>query len=391
MRLLEYRAGPAALRVLRERGLSSDTLSVLAGPASGPKWIPLAGLDRALLDSALLEERPRVTASAPRVSGGVTRSRRERSPWDRAQSPWDRAQPRLPFARKLLVGASAGAWRMMALGARRPEEAHRRLLDGYIGQVFPDDFTAAYVTGVYREMIGKIFDGEEAAHILDHPVFDVAAHTVRVRRPWGWRSRYLKQAQMVSLGWTGLMQAVSRTGTDRVLERVLFHSRPGGVAGFDGHVVALTAENLVDATIASGTVPFYMEPVRDPAGAPAGLYMDGGLSDYHLREAYSSEGITLFPHFQRRIVPLWFDRYWKRREPGPAVLANVLQVYPSAAFVAELPGGTIPERRDFFTFAREPEERIRRWREVAARSERLGAELLDDLSAGRIPDLARPF
>jgi hypothetical protein len=138
-----------------------------------------------------------------------------------------------------------------------------------------------------------------------------------------------------------------------------------------------------------------MTPVRDPQGAPAGLYMDGGLADYHLREDYaqasSQPGITLFPHFQRRIVPNWFDRYWSRRAPSPSVLDSVLQIYPADEFIARLPDGRIPNREDFFTYTGNPQERIRRWNEAATLSDELGQAFLDDLEQGRIPDLVEAF
>jgi hypothetical protein len=362
-RLLNYRAGDTAIRLLRAHSFTPGTFGALAGPASGPKWIVLSGLDRALLESSLLSTR---TNSAPQAG------------------------------RPLLVGASAGAWRMFALASRNPQRAHRRLLDGYINQTFPPDFTASFVSDAYRRILSDIIE-EQIDHLLDHPRFDIAAHVVRVRRPLGWTTRFAKQAQMLSLGLTALLQAISSKGTDLVLERGLFHTRPEKFddGRFVGRIVRLTQSNMLDAAMASGTVPLYMVPVRDPHGAPSGLYLDGGLSDYHLRQQYATNGsrpgITLFPHFQRRIVPIWFDRYWARRAPSQKVLDNVLQVYPSDAFIARLPGGRIPERQDFFTFSDRPQERIRRWNEAAKLSDELGQAFLDDLEHGRIPDLVEPF
>ena len=41
-------AGKRALSVLREQGLSPDSIDVIAGAAGGPKWLVLNGLDRAI-------------------------------------------------------------------------------------------------------------------------------------------------------------------------------------------------------------------------------------------------------------------------------------------------------------------------------------------------------
>ena len=84
-------------------------------------------------------------------------------------------------------------------------------------------------------------------------------------------------------------------------------------------------------------------------------------------------------------MPNWFDRYLRRR-PSPPVVDCVLQVFPSPAFVAGLPGGRIPTRDDFKIFIDDPGERIRRWREVVDASQRLGEQFLEDLADDRIPE-----
>jgi len=99
----------------------------------------------------------------------------------------------------------------------------------------------------------------------------------------------------------------------------------------------------------------------------------------------------VFPHFQRHIVPNWFDRYAPRRVPAADVTNNVLQIYPSETFIQSLPGGRIPTRDDFKMFADDPDERIRRWREVVAASERLGEQFVEDREAGQIPNLIESF
>ena len=173
-------------------------------------------------------------------------------------------------------------------------------------------------------------------------------------------------------------------------KRILFHSRPEAWRpSFDGAVVALNQENVSEVALATGSVPVYFEPLTDIAGAPPGRYIDGGMRDYHLNQRYleSGDGIVVFPHFQRRIVPNWFDRYVKRRAPAANATDNLLQIYPSEAFVRSLPGGRIPTRDDFKIFIENPQERIRRWRRVAEAGERLGDQLIEDIDGGHISDL----
>jgi hypothetical protein len=55
--------------------------------------------------------------------------------------------------------------------------------------------------------------------------------------------------------------------------------------------------------------------------------------------------------------------------------------------VASLPGGKIPDRRDFYTM---PEaERMRRWQAVVDASEAMGDELRDLVERGRIAERVR--
>lgn len=86
-------------------------------------------------------------------------------------------------------------------------------------------------------------------------------------------------------------------------------------------------------------------------------------------------------------MPNWFDRYALRRAPAADVTDNVLQIHLSEVFIQSLPGGRIPTRDDFKLFVDDPDERIRRWHEVVAASERLGEQFVEDLEMGRIPDL----
>lgn len=347
-RLLRYRGGPAALRVLRERGLSAETIGVVAGPASGPKWLVLAGIDRALMETGL-------------VAGG------------------DGLRP-------LLVGASAGAWRMLALASRDPGRAHRALLDGYIHQVFPPGVPPEQVTAAYRRMLDDVVHDGDAGHVVDHPAVDVAIHVCRARGPLPWRRGFVQTAVGAV---TIALNAANRALTSIPFQRVLLHTSPGRFRErFGGKVVPLTRSNLRSAALATGSVPIYMEPVHDIGGAPRGAYLDGGITDCHLRQTYDGdpERITLFPHFQERNDPIWFDRYLKRPREVDGVLDNVLQVYPSPEFVASLPDRRLPDRDDFFRYEDDPEERFRRWNEAVAAGERLGEEFLRDLEAGRIVD-----
>jgi hypothetical protein len=354
-RPLLYRAGHAARATIRRQGLQRRAIRALFGPASGPKWLVLIGIDRAIIASGLLT--------------GVSHS-------------GDGDRP-------LLAGSSAGGWRALAMACPDPAAAHRELEDGYVEQVFDRSVTPRKISAAYRAMLSRLMTPARTTHVLNAAAVDVALHVARAWGPAGSSRHRIQAAAMVVAA--GLNAVTART-MRLFFRRVLLHSTPHRWrVGFDGEVVQLTEDNLLPAALSTGTIPLYMHAVRELPGASGGRFIDGGLTDYHLNQCYSrdADGIVLFPHFQERIVPNWFDRYVPRRTPPASALDNVLQIYPSAEFVADLPGGRIPNRDDFIRLIDDPELRIRRWREASAVSERLGEQFLDDLERGRIPELVR--
>jgi hypothetical protein len=348
---LLYRAGSEAYRLIREHGFEPRMIRTFAGPASGPKWLVLAGIDRAIVKSDLL------------AHGDAN----ERD-------------------RTLLVGASAGGWRALALASPDPAAALEEFEVGYVEQVFGREVTPVEISEAYRRMLSGLLTDERIDRIVHNPIVDVALHVVRARGPAGSSRRRLQAAAMAT---AAALNVLSDSTMRWFFKRLLFHTRPASWRpAFDGDVVALTRENLLQAALATGTIPLYMQPVRTIEGVATGRYLDGGLTDYHLNQTYASdrEGVVLFPHFQERIVPNWFDRYLPRRTPAAAAIANLLQIHPSPEFVAQLPDGRIPNRDDFIRFIDDPRERIRRWRQVSAASDRLGEQFLEDIEHGRVPE-----
>jgi len=112
--------------------------------------------------------------------------------------------------------------------------------------------------------------------------------------------------------------------------------------------------------------------------------------DYHLDLDFGpGEGLVLYPHFYAHVVPGWFDKSLRWRRARGANFRRALLVAPSDAFVAALPGGKIPDRRDFYSM---PEaERMRRWQAVVDASARLGDELGELLATGRLAEHVRPW
>ena len=355
MTLLQYRAGSRALRLLRERGgLSPEDVCALVLPAIGPKWLVLYGIDSALVRAGFL------AAAA-----------RER--------------------RLLLFGASAGAWRGLSFASRDPARAIDALRDLYCEQHFTTQDSPAAISGAYRSLLRRVLAPEDLAHVAAHPHLDLAIAAVRARGPLALARA--KSAQAASLTAAALLNALGPRTQRLFFQRVVFstdrqnpllHAAPG-------ELLALTTENMLEAALASGTVPLYMQSVSEIPSAPRGTYMDGGFSDYHLNRRAPDGSITLLFLHQERIVPTWTDKFLPWRKLDRRALQNVLLVHPSPEFIRALPGAKVPTRHDFKTHLHEPLRRKQRWHEVSEQSRALGELLLRDMESGALVSKVQPL
>jgi len=348
---LTLRAGPEALRLIRERGLRAQDVDIVPGASGGPKWLVLAGLDRMLFGEFF----------------------RERS-------------------RPLhLIGSSIGSWRLACLALDSPVAALERFAEAYLAQRFPPRPPPSLVSRTSQGILDAILGEDGEAQVLAHPWARLHVMTNRCR---GLTAVEQRHVQTLGLALGALGNLVSRRTLGLHLERVIFHSAGegspfSGLADLPSVHVPLTRGNLRPALLASGAIPLVISGVRIPE-ARDGVYRDGGLLDYHLDIDYGAgEGWVLYPHFYPHVVPGWFDKALRWRRAGPANFRRVLLVSPSPEFVARLPFGKIPDREDFVRLT--DAERIRAWRQVVAESERLGEEFREGLATGRLVERIQPL
>ena len=362
MSAIVVRAGPRALAAIREHGLRAADVAIVPGAAGGPKALGLHGLDVALFADWL--------PKAPRV--------------------------------RHLIGASIGAWRFAAACRADPAEGLRELARLYAGQRYPPRPGAAFVTRKVREMLAALFDGRDD-EILSSSGYRLHILAVRGR---GLLARDAGVRRTIGFGAAAVANLAGRRHLRHFLERTVFHdarSRPpflengdllpaSGAApirfdAFRTHAVALDRDNLREALVASAAIPTVIEAVADIPRAPAGIYWDGGLIDYHLHLPYSrADGLVLYPHFTDRIVPGWLDKALPWRRARGEWLDNVVLVSPSREYLATLPFGKLPDRNDFKRFESDFEGRTAYWRKAVAESARLGDAFL---AFAERPDLAR--
>jgi len=346
MHALTLRAGPEALRLIRDRGLRAEDIDIIPGASGGAKWLVLAGLDRYLFGTFLAQERSR------------------------------------PLH---LIGSSIGSWRMACLAQRDPVAALAR---GHNAYIYEQRYSKKPSTGEVTEVLTRALDlmlGDRGIdEILSHPWARVHIITAEGRGLAASERRLLLAA---SLALAAASNFVSRKALALQMRRFIFHS-----AGDDTpfrHLtdlptthLPLTRDNLRAALLASGSIPLLLDGVKIP-GTPRGVHWDGGVLDYHLDLDFGpGDGLVLYPHFYGHVVPGWFDKGLRWRRARGANFSRALLIAPSDAFVATLPRGKIPDRRDFYDM--DDATRQRTWQRVVDESQRLGDELSELVSTGRV-------
>ncbi|HEX2723866.1 MAG TPA: patatin-like phospholipase family protein [Gemmatimonadaceae bacterium] len=345
---LTLRAGPAALSIIRERGLRPEDVDIVPGASGGAKWLAIAGLDRFLFGEFFKRERAR------------------------------------PLH---LIGSSIGSWRMACFAQRDPLAALTRGHHGYIhNQRYTPRPPAGEVTEVMSRLIDDLLGPTGVGEILSHPWAKV--HIITAAGS-GLAASSQRIAIGISLAIAALGNFVNRRMLALQLRRCVFHS-----AGSDTpflHLsdlptthLPLTHENTRAVLLASGSIPLVLEGARIPE-REGEVHWDGGVVDYHLDLDFGEgSGIVLYPHFFDHIVPGWFDKRLRWRRGNAVNFERALLIAPSPEFVASLPGGKIPDRSDFYSMSES--ERIRRWQYVADASERLGDELRELIETRQLAD-----
>lgn len=370
---LQVFAGPGAYDIIKDEGLSPESISVVAGAAGGPKWLVLYGLDKAIFSHWLTD-----------IKGPV-----------------------------YLIGSSIGAWRFAAIvqGVQKGMEAYDIFKEAYIEQTYSGKPTSVEVSREAMRILAQYLDDNGVDDALNHPFLRLNVLAVRSRFPVSMESKYPLTLGVFS---AGLLNAVSKKTQRFFFARTLFYD-PRNLPPFfrrtedtresfdrnyiPTYKVALTPENIREVVLASGSIPVVMEGVNNIPGAPPGLYRDGGLIDYHIDIPYGEiyhdpededsrtskkRKIILFPHYMERIIPGWLDKRLTWRKPDPANMEDVVLICPSRSFVKNLRYAKIPDRMDFERFVGRDRERIAYWRRVVDESLRLGDEFLEMLETGNI-------
>ena len=349
---LTLKAGQRALARIRERGLQPGDVGTLPGAAGGPKALGIQGLDVALFGDWL--------ARVPR----------ERS----------------------LIGASIGSWRFASACLPDPAAALQRLGELYTGMRFAKGVSISQVTERCVRMLDELLQHQDAA-VLDNPHYRL---NIMVVKSHGRLAEDDRRSLGMGLSSVIGSNLLGRPRLARHFERVILHDARlppplHPLTDFPSRCLPLDVGNLRHALLASGSIPFVMQGVRDIPGAGPGTYRDGGLLDYHLDLPYSGDDVVLYPHFTDRIIPGWFDKGMPWRRGDAMRLQNVLLLAPSRDYLARLPFGKLPDRKDFSRFLGDDAGRERYWRQAMDESRRLGDEFLELTETGRLAEHLAPL
>lgn len=342
---LRLYAGPEAARRIHESGFSLDHFDTFIGASGGPKWLTLFGLDRAL---------------APALS--------------------NRTRP------LHLIGSSIGALRLACYAQHDPAAAFDRFLEAYL-DVPKNRLTRASLQRFVEGSIEAVLDGGRAREILSNRLQPLHIVTARCGRFAS--SERFPQAAMVPAALLNALNPgwLPAAGVRRALFAADLDSPLSCCAAYAGDRILLTPGNLSPALLASGSIPGFLDAVRDIPGAPDGVYRDGGIVDYHFNPRWNiGDGLILYPHFSSTLIPGWFDKPFRGRHLNPSTLDRLVLLAPSPEFIAALPHGKIPDRRDAIHM--EPGDMRRYWSTVAGESERLGDALLRLLESRSVDPLS---
>ncbi len=356
MSSLSFLAGTKAISRLRREGLRPDAFKVVAGAAGGAKWLVLSQLDRV-------------------VFGQFFRGRRD------------------PL---FLLGSSIGSWRFAAASQKDPEAAIGNFEAAYIEQSYRAKPTALEVTAGSFQVLDSFLPPMGLQDVMNHPSHRLSVLAVRSRWPTV-SDRNL--ALSMGLGGAGLGNVMSPQALKLFFECTLFfdpRTPPPYLQApsFAARPVSLSPHNVRQALMASGSIPLVMAGVKDIEGAPAGVYRDGGIMDYHLNVPFlprDDDQMVLFPHFEERLIPGWFDKHLPWRKPHAERMSHVLVVAPSPEFIARLPLQKIPDRSDFLRFQGQDEARFRYWRQVTQECRRLADDFHEVVEKGLIADRVQPL
>jgi len=351
-RSLQVFAGERAMKRIQDNGLKPEDIKIMLAASGGPKWFVLSKLDQYLNQNFL--------SKAPQSIE--------------------------------LIGSSIGAWRMACYAMKDPASAIKRLEASYIASKHGKNVTAAEVSASASEMVRAVLGEEGLTEILSNNNRHLNIVTALCK---GWTASEDPKTQLLGVLASAGINAVSRKAFLKFYERVVFSQHVADSPFRDlpqikGRIIQLGHKNISDSLMASGAIPLVLEGIQNIAGAPHGMYRDGGMVDYHFDLPLKVDpGIILYPHFSPKLKPGWFDKGLPWRKVSKENYSDVVLLTPTKEFIDMLPYGKIPDRSDFTTLDHIVREKY--WTTAVKMGGRLSDELDELIASNRLKYEVKPL
>ena len=302
---LQILAGKKALAEIQQHGLRPERIKLMVGASGGPKWLMLSRLDQYLTEHFF----PSATQ---------------------------------PIA---LLGSSIGSWRMACYAQNNPLETFKEFEHLYINQRYSEKLTAAEIGEYIDIVLSQLFSNSRAKEVVNNPLRKLHIVAVRNRKLLNGHSKMAQGIGLLSAAFGNLFSAKA---VEALYPRVIISPNKSTTPYFfEPETIELTPENLSQSLVASGAIPMVMAPTKIEGGKNR-WHWDGGLVDYHFSGPFNVEdGLVFYPHFFPKITPGWLDKAIPWRKAKADDYDNVVMLAPSEEFIASLPYGKIPDRKDF--------------------------------------------
>lgn len=302
---LQILAGSKALAEIQQHGLRPERIKLMVGASGGPKWLMLSRLDQYLSEHFL-----------PKITHPIS-----------------------------LLGSSIGSWRMACYAQQDPLATFKEFEHLYLNQRYSAEIKPSEISIYIDKVLSQLFSPERAQYVVSNPLRKLHIVAVRNRKLLNGRSKFAQGFGLISAIMGNLFTSKAVTA---LYPRVIISPGESTTPYYsEPETIELTADILSNSLVASGAIPMIMAPAKVPGGKDR-WYWDGGLVDYHFSGPFNTEdGLVLYPHFFPKITPGWLDKAIPWRKAKAVDYDNVVMLAPSAEFIAKLPYGKIPDRKDF--------------------------------------------
>jgi hypothetical protein len=275
-------------------------------------------------------------------------------------------------------------------------QAIERLAHTYANTVYSAKPNPQEISAQAVNIVDQLFGENGANEVINNNIFKAHFLVAKCNGLTSFDNKIMQGAGLIN---SMLLNKLDRRLLSTQYQRYIFKHPSSSLTindpyNFNNVYQTLTADNIKNALLASGSIPMVMSGIKDIHGAAKGTYRDGGIIDYHFdfslsnndsdkqvfnkhclhehrNERNGSEienGLTLYPHFTSEPKAGWFDKTSSRKVLDRSY-ENTVLLAPSEKFIKSLPFNKIPDRTDFTEL--DATTRIKYWEKVLEETTKL--------------------